>query len=161
MYPEPGPGPFKQETLRTWLLMTVVLIKLGLFFFNQKTTTLIFFLKVCTKLCKKEDLQPLDSTQELIFPPELTVCSFLLIYFSFYVNSKGMNSPSPHPQVIPSSIFNSDILTWMLKGKCKISSKTNTLFLITCFFSFCPTKNKAKVSKDLLSIIGNFTYSKC
>ena len=61
---------------------------------------------MCTKLYS-EELQPLDPTQEPVFPPKLMLCSFFLISFSFYVNYKGINSPSAHPQVILSSIFNS------------------------------------------------------
>ncbi|XP_006862101.1 PREDICTED: aldehyde oxidase-like [Chrysochloris asiatica] len=39
---------------------------------DQKEKNITFFsLKVCTKLYEKEEFQPLDPTQEFIFPPEL------------------------------------------------------------------------------------------
>ena len=34
---------------------------------------LLPFIKICTELFVKEEFQPLDPTQELIFPPELLV----------------------------------------------------------------------------------------
>uniref|UniRef100_A0A8I6A9L1 aldehyde oxidase n=1 Tax=Rattus norvegicus TaxID=10116 RepID=A0A8I6A9L1_RAT len=53
---------------------------------------------VCTKLYEKEEFQPLDPTQELIFPPELMVCS-PSGSFGFTMLLREGTRPLAHPQL--------------------------------------------------------------
>lgn len=39
----------------------------------------VFFLEMCTKLYNEDEFQPLDPSQEPIFPPELIVSCFALV----------------------------------------------------------------------------------
>jgi hypothetical protein len=64
--------------------------------FATKTKTVFYLLQVCTKLYEKKEFQPLDPTQELIFPPELMVCSGL---FGFMMLAREGTHPPACPQL--------------------------------------------------------------